>query len=623
MPHTHIVGARGAVIQGRFIGGRPRLSVVTSPPSPIQPRTAGAHPVQPRIQPNLVQRQPNQPGHVHQAYCGVTGCMPARSGPPANTQNRGVNPNINQHASHLQRIAQAKMAQPRVSPPNAQSRGANPNLNQHAVYLQRMAQAKMAKPNVAQPRAVLYQGVQPRSATSQGPVVQRHGNGEAFQLPANLSSFGGGGGQPLPSDVRQKMESFFGASFADVRVHVGPQASSIGALAFTQGSNLYFAQGQYNPNTPQGQQILGHELTHVVQQRAGRVRNPFGSGIAVVQDRSMEAEADRMGSRAANPLPLVQAKPGPLASTKAPRRFVVKGGAGSAREKPKSPPNRTILRKSRSVTGVVQRVVGHYQPGTLAINWRAMKGLSLSQMNVVQQLHDDPNQLYTIDQARQIATKVSSSSNPYAWDVTSIGSYATTDSGVQDVLDHFGHPTQQVVKTYDDLASRVGYDVGKNRKGGLTGSTINDLHQHFEASTPLHVGFNPFLNAAWTGNLDDYTGGKTGIPLYGVMRSHLTQDFRAESLGSVSLDDVLKQVSGKPSEMHHLEFKAHYPNLATKPLNLMLTERSESEKISGPGQHELMHKVASGNDPDKFNQLLPQFVSEYDKWVLAKTGTKL
>jgi hypothetical protein len=129
--------------------------------------------------------------------------------------------------------------------------------------------------------------------------VQRVGNGEAFQLPANLSNFGGGGGQPLPKPVLQKMESFFKTSFADVRVHVGPQASSIGALAFAHGSNLYFAPGQYNPGTPQGQQLLGHELTHVVQQRAGRVRNPFGSGVAVVQDRNMEAEADRMGLRAA------------------------------------------------------------------------------------------------------------------------------------------------------------------------------------------------------------------------------------------------------------------------------------------------------------------------------------
>ena len=73
------------------------------------------------------------------------------------------------------------------------------------------------------------------------------------------------------------------------------------ALAFTLGTDLYFAPGQYNPETIYGQQLLGHELTHVVQQRAGRVRNPFGSGLAVVQDHAMEAEADRMGRLASQP----------------------------------------------------------------------------------------------------------------------------------------------------------------------------------------------------------------------------------------------------------------------------------------------------------------------------------
>jgi hypothetical protein len=44
---------------------------------------------------------------------------------------------------------------------------------------------------------------------------------------------------------------------------------------------------------------LGHELAHVVQQRAGRVRNPFGDGVAIVQDRTMEAEAQLRGQQAA------------------------------------------------------------------------------------------------------------------------------------------------------------------------------------------------------------------------------------------------------------------------------------------------------------------------------------
>lgn len=132
-------------------------------------------------------------------------------------------------------------------------------------------------------------------------AIQRHGGGQgdAFPLPANLTAFTEVGGQPLPADVRQKMESFFRASFSDVRVHVGHHATSIGALAFTQGSHIHFAPGQYNPATPQGQQILGHELAHVMQQRSGRVRNPFGNGVAVVQDRRLESEADSLGMRAA------------------------------------------------------------------------------------------------------------------------------------------------------------------------------------------------------------------------------------------------------------------------------------------------------------------------------------
>ncbi len=106
-------------------------------------------------------------------------------------------------------------------------------------------------------------------------------------------------GQPLPDTVRAKMETALGADLSDVRVHIGTEAGSIGALAFTYGSNIYFAPGLYNPTTIHGQRLLGHELVHVVQQRNGRVRNPFGSGVAVVQDPGLEAEADRLGMRAA------------------------------------------------------------------------------------------------------------------------------------------------------------------------------------------------------------------------------------------------------------------------------------------------------------------------------------
>lgn len=152
------------------------------------------------------------------------------------------------------------------------------------------------------PRLHVPPGVKPGGPAHLRVVMASGGHGSANphaqQLPPGLIR-PSGGGRPLPDSVRTKMESFFGADFSDVRIHVGPEAPSIGALAFTMGSSLYFAPGQYNPDSPQGQALLGHELAHVVQQRQGRVRNPFGSGVAVVQDPHLEAEADRLGLRAA------------------------------------------------------------------------------------------------------------------------------------------------------------------------------------------------------------------------------------------------------------------------------------------------------------------------------------
>jgi len=118
---------------------------------------------------------------------------------------------------------------------------------------------------------------------------------DAFRVPLRQKS----GGMRIPDDVRSKMEAAFGADFSEVRVHIGQEASSLGAIAYTWGTNIHFAPGQYNPHTLQGQKLLGHELWHVLQQKSGRVKNPFGGGVAVVQDHALEAEADRMGIKAA------------------------------------------------------------------------------------------------------------------------------------------------------------------------------------------------------------------------------------------------------------------------------------------------------------------------------------
>ena len=82
-------------------------------------------------------------------------------------------------------------------------------------------------------------------------------------------------GQPLEPSTRMFMESRFGHDFCKVRVHTDARsvesARALGARAYTVGSRIVFGVGQYAPGTTKGQRLLGHELTHVEQQkRAGR-----------------------------------------------------------------------------------------------------------------------------------------------------------------------------------------------------------------------------------------------------------------------------------------------------------------------------------------------------------------
>jgi hypothetical protein len=84
-----------------------------------------------------------------------------------------------------------------------------------------------------------------------------------------------GGGRPLSASERSFFEPRFKRDFSDVRVHTGPGADeaarSINAEAFTIGSDIAFARGNYHPGTRRGKELLAHELTHVRQSTGGRV----------------------------------------------------------------------------------------------------------------------------------------------------------------------------------------------------------------------------------------------------------------------------------------------------------------------------------------------------------------
>ncbi|MEO6232015.1 MAG: DUF4157 domain-containing protein [Ferruginibacter sp.] len=104
-------------------------------------------------------------------------------------------------------------------------------------------------------------------------LQRKEKNDEEVTADYNLESYVGGlsgGGQPLPNEVRNFYEPRFGYDFGNVKVHTDSvatkSAQSINALAYTSGNNIVFNSGQYAPGTDSGKKLLGHELTHVVQQ---------------------------------------------------------------------------------------------------------------------------------------------------------------------------------------------------------------------------------------------------------------------------------------------------------------------------------------------------------------------
>jgi hypothetical protein len=84
-------------------------------------------------------------------------------------------------------------------------------------------------------------------------------------------------GDAMDAGTRTFMENRFGYDFSDVKIHTNDvaakSASAINALAYTNGNNIAFNKGQYDPGSEKGNRLLAHELTHVIQQGgdAGRI----------------------------------------------------------------------------------------------------------------------------------------------------------------------------------------------------------------------------------------------------------------------------------------------------------------------------------------------------------------
>lgn len=150
-------------------------------------------------------------------------------------------------------------------------------------------------------------GVNPVDANAQPPadgqspppdspvLTKREASGGTSVSPAVVRS-SLGAGHALDGGVRARMESAFGQSFGDVRVHTGGTAatwnSNLAARAFTVGTDVAFGRGEYRPGTLEGDLLLAHELAHVTQQRGGAV------SAARAGDPGLETEADRAAAAA-------------------------------------------------------------------------------------------------------------------------------------------------------------------------------------------------------------------------------------------------------------------------------------------------------------------------------------
>lgn len=81
-----------------------------------------------------------------------------------------------------------------------------------------------------------------------------------------------GSGNAMPEETQTAMESGFGADFSGVNIHTDSESAGmnkdLGAKAFTSGNDIFFNEGQFKPETKEGQTLLAHELTHTIQQGA-------------------------------------------------------------------------------------------------------------------------------------------------------------------------------------------------------------------------------------------------------------------------------------------------------------------------------------------------------------------
>jgi outer membrane protein OmpA-like peptidoglycan-associated protein len=128
-----------------------------------------------------------------------------------------------------------------------------------------------SKPEVPVKPPLLYL-VDPHTLEEEGPV-RRSGAGHEGPAvaPSIVHEALGTPGQPLEARTAGFMASRLNHDFSRVRVHADAQAAAsalaVRANAYTAGLHVVFGPDRYRPGTPAGDELIAHELTHVLQQQ--------------------------------------------------------------------------------------------------------------------------------------------------------------------------------------------------------------------------------------------------------------------------------------------------------------------------------------------------------------------
>lgn len=79
-----------------------------------------------------------------------------------------------------------------------------------------------------------------------------------------------GGGQPLPSSLRNYFEPRLKHDLGNVRIHADEQSArlsrALDAAAFTRGNDIFFGPSAFSPDSTAGRTLIAHELVHTIQQ---------------------------------------------------------------------------------------------------------------------------------------------------------------------------------------------------------------------------------------------------------------------------------------------------------------------------------------------------------------------